>query len=152
MDPTILTLIPIISLSIPIIAIIMGIGIAAFSMALNYRKRKEMFTLYHQERMAAIEKGMELPPLPDAFFSENLNPAQRSGHRALLRGMILLFVGITLFGGFWYQERTDTGIYALVPAAVGLAYLIYYFTVGRKEALANAAAERAAEAGSIEPA
>src|SRR5258707_256231 len=55
---------------IPIIAIVLGIGLAIVSAFLNYKRRKDMFALYHQERMAAIEKGVELPPLPESFFGD----------------------------------------------------------------------------------
>ena len=66
---------------------------------LNYRKRKDMFALYHQERMAAIEKGIELPPLPEDFFHEepSADASRRSSHGTLLAGLILVFLGLTLY-------------------------------------------------------
>jgi hypothetical protein len=137
-------LLPFVSLLIPIIAIVMGIGIATLAIFLNYRKRKEMFVLYHQERMAAIEKGIELPPLPDAFFTDDAKSYRaRSPHRPLLVGLVLLFIGLILFAAFYFQGNLNTALFTLVPAGIGLAYLIYYFTVGRKEAVEWAAAEKA---------
>ena len=53
---------PVVALFIPIIAIIFGVGIGMLALYLGYRKRKELFVLYHQERMAALEKGVDLPP------------------------------------------------------------------------------------------
>ncbi len=107
----------------------------------DYRKHKEMFALYHQERMAAIEKGSELPPLPDDFFHEAVKPSRRSPHGTLLVGLIMLFIGLTLYLALHFTvQATDTGgdgaLYALIPAGIGVACLIYYFTVGRKLALA----------------
>jgi hypothetical protein len=125
----------ILAMFIPIIAIVMGIGMGMLSIYLNYQKRKEMFALYHQERMAAIEKGIELPPLPEDFFHEDGGPSRRSPHRTLLTGLILLFIGVTLYFALHFTIP-GTALYALVPGGVGAAYLIYYFTVGRKMAAA----------------
>lgn len=136
-------LIPLIALLIPIIAIIMGLGLGALAMFLGYKKRKEMFMLYHQERMAAIEKGIELPPLPEGFFTEDGRPFRRSPHRTLLVGLILMFIGLILFGDFYYQGSIESALFSLIPAGIGMAYLIYYFAVGRKEALALQEAEKA---------
>ena len=128
---------------VPIIAIVMGIGIGMLTVYLNYRKRKEMFALYHQERMAAIEKGIELPPLPEAFLAEDGKmPGPASPHRHLLGGLILLFIGLAVTIAL-YVEVHDHFLWGLIPAGIGLALLIYYFTVGRKEAQAIEAAAKA---------
>ena len=126
---------------IPIVAIVMGIGIGMLSIYLSYRKRKEMFALYHQERMAAIEKGIELPPLPEDFFHEDGMSSRRSPHGTLLSGLVLVFIGITLYLALHFTAaRSDEGggaaLFALIPAGIGAACLIYYFTVGRKLAAA----------------
>jgi hypothetical protein len=126
---------------IPIIAIVMGMGSGMLGMFLNYRKRKEMFALFHQQRMAAIDKGIELPPLPDDFFREAEAPMRRSFHGTLLAGLILLFIGVTLYVSMHFTvPRMDNGgdpsLYALIPAGIGAANLIYYFAVGRNHARA----------------
>lgn len=133
----------IIAVSIPIVAIVMGIGIGMLTVYFNYRKRKEMFALYHQERMAAIEKGIDLPPLPDAFFAEDGKP--RSPHRGLAVGLVWLFVGLALLVALYFNHEGEAALYALIPVAVGIAYLIYYFVVGKKEA-EDLEAERKAKA------
>ena len=53
------------ALLIPILAVVLGLATAMLTINLSYRKKKEMFTLYHQERMAAIDKGIEIPSIPD---------------------------------------------------------------------------------------
>jgi hypothetical protein len=134
---------------IAIIAIIMvfmvpilAIGLGMLTIYLNYRKRKEMFALYHQERMAAIEKGIELSPMPQDFFLENSDPPRRRlSHGTLLGGLVLLFLGLTLYVALHVTvPRMDAGgdvaLFALIPAGIGVACLIYYFTVGRKLAAA----------------
>jgi hypothetical protein len=123
------------ALMIPIVAVVMGIGIGMLAIILNHRKRREMFALYHQERMAAIDKGIDLPPLPEAFFTDNGKPA--SPHRHLLKGLVWLFMGVGLLIAL-VLGHYRSALFALVPIGLGLAYLIYYFTVGRKAATASA--------------
>ena len=132
----------IIALLIPIVAIVMVFGTGMLSIFLHYRKRRDMFALYHEERMAAIDKGIELPPLPEDFFHEDgAKQRGRSSHGTLLGGLVLLFVGLTLYLALHFTvPRTDGGgdpaLYGLIPAGIGAACLIYYFAVGRKLALA----------------
>jgi hypothetical protein len=114
----------IIGVSIPVVAIVLGIGIAMLAMYLDFRKKREMIQLHHAERMAAIEKGIELPPLPDDYFSGG--KAGPSGPARTRRtGLVLTFLGIGIslglwgsgvVGGFWW--------WGLVPLALGLAFLL----------------------------
>jgi len=137
-------------LLIPLSAIVLGIGVGMLAIYLEYRKRKEMFALYHQERMAAIDKGIELPPLPEEFFGADCGKPV-SPHAKLLGGLIPLFVGLALFVALRYNARSSVALYALIPIAVGLAMLIYYFTVGRKEAEAIEAAKKEKSAMTMRP-
>jgi nucleotide-binding universal stress UspA family protein len=57
------------SFALPIILTSLGIFVVVLAITLSYLKRKHIFTLYHQERMAALEKGVDLPPLPDALVA-----------------------------------------------------------------------------------
>lgn len=141
--------IKVMALSIPIIAIVMGIGIGMLAIYLRYQRQKSMFELFHQERMAAIDKGIEPPPIPEEFFSDDGKPY--SPHRALLVGLVFTLTGLGLLVAFyWYHP--DKVYYALVPIGFGLAYLIYYFTVGRKQAEAIEAKRQAqSEAASRPP-
>jgi len=119
------------ALMIPIISIILGIGCGMFALYLNYQKRKSMFTLYHQERMAALEKGVDLPPLPDALFSEEDRPANPRRH--LLKGLAWLFTGLGLGIALFFTVAGDWALFCLVPVGLGTAHLIYYFVEGRRE-------------------
>lgn len=136
-------IVDIIGIFIPIIAIVMVLGTGMLGMYLGYRRRKDMFALYHQERMAAIEKGIDLPALPEDFFRETDRRQRRlSSHNTLLGGLVLVFIGLTLYLALHYSgvrtdEGGDAGLFALIPAGIGAACLIYYFTVGRKLALAR---------------
>jgi hypothetical protein len=138
----------ILALFIPILAIVMGIGNGMLSIYLNYRKRREFFALYHQERMAAIEKGIELPSLPQDFFQGEGKPSRPPSHRTLLSGLILVFLGLTLlialhFTKVMTEQGGDLSLWALLPVGVGAACLVYYFSVGRKLALAMEAERKA---------
>ena len=130
----------ILGVMIPIIAIVMGLGVAMLAIYLDYRKRRDMFALYHEERMAAIDKGIELPPLPEGFFPDEAR--RRSPHRQLHKGLVLLFLGVALMVALFFN-RPQATLWALLPIGIGLANLVYYFAVGRKEAEALLAAQAA---------
>ena len=106
-----------------ILIIVTGFGVVA--LLLEHRKRKEMVALYHQQCMAAIEKGLEVPP-PLEYRKPRLLD------RYLLNGLIWLFIGLTLFVALYVNEGITSALYALVPAGVGFAHLICYFAVGKK--------------------
>ena len=116
---------------IPIIAIVMGIGIGMLSLFLDYRKKQNMFALHHKERLAAIEKGMEAPPLPPEFFQDGRRCRVRSPSDYLRRGLVLLFVGIAISVALYNTQR-QAYLWGLVPAAVGVAQLLFYYFEGRK--------------------
>jgi len=114
------------ALMIPIISIFMGIGIAMLAIFLDFRKKRDMFAMHHKERMAAIEKGMEVPPLPPEFFRDGRACRPRVHGDFLRRGLVLLFVGIAVSAALYNSER-DAFLWGLVPAGIGLAQLLYYF-------------------------
>ena len=120
----------VLALMIPIVAIVMGIGIGMLSLLLDYRKKREMFAMHHKERLVAIEKGMEVPPLPPEFFQNGQRrpwtPAQN-----LRRGLILLLVGGAVTAAL-YNGYNHSYMWGLVPAAVGVALLLTYFIESRK--------------------
>jgi hypothetical protein len=123
-----------IALLIPIVAIVMAMSIPIVAIILKHRKQQAMFALYHQERMAAIEKGVELPPVPDAFFYEDGPKRPASPHRRLLAGLVWLFVGLAVTGALFFSGHRPNAWFGLIPTGIGAAYLIYYFVVGKREA------------------
>jgi hypothetical protein len=126
---------------IPIIAIFMSLLIPIVYQITDYRRRRDIVEAHHKERMAAIERGMEIPPLPDTFF----NPLDRNKRpRHLLTGMIWFFIGGALFLALGAVAGDEVRYFGLIPAGVGLAFLIYYFIEGRHEAEAFRAKEAAA--------
>jgi hypothetical protein len=79
---------------VPLMAIMFGIGvplsIPIIWIVLNYRKRRRLMELHHTERMAAIERGMEIPPLPLELI-DGRSARRRS---SLLPGLVWFFIGL----------------------------------------------------------
>jgi Domain of unknown function (DUF6249) len=112
----------VLTMLIPIVAIVMGVSIGMLSLYLQFRRKRDMFQLHHIERMTAIDKGIELPPLPPEFFQDTRQP-ELAPIRHRRNGLILLFLGTAVSVALW---GTDVPAYwwGLVPAAVGLALLL----------------------------
>ena len=116
---------------VPLVAIVFGAGIP-FSIpiiwiALNYRKRRRLMELSHAERMAAIERGMEVPPLP----LELIDGQSRRRRSSLLPGLVWFFIGLAMVAGSLSSGDELPVVFGLVPLGIGLAYLIYYAVEGR---------------------
>jgi hypothetical protein len=95
---------------------------------LDYRRRRDIVEAHHKERLAAIERGMDLPPLPESFY-QSIRPARRSSY--LLPGLVWLFIGIGLFIALG-EVGGNLRNFGLIPAGIGLALLIYHAVEGRK--------------------
>jgi len=116
---------------VPILGIIFAVGlplsIPIVYIALNYRKRKHLMELSHAERMAAIERGMEVPPLP----LELINGQSRRRRSSLLPGLVWFFIGLAMVAGSISIGDDLPVVFGLVPLGIGVAYLIYYAVEGR---------------------
>jgi len=112
-------------LMIPILSIALGVAIAIVAIIASHREKTQRAELRHRERLAAIEKGMELPPDP----VEPENGKKGSGLRG---GVTSLLVGVVLYFALREVADDDVALFGLIPAAVGLANLVFYFLEGRK--------------------
>ena len=114
---------------VPIVAITFGCGFipAIIWIILSYRKRRRFMELHHAERMAAIERGMDIPALPLALIDGN------SGRRtsSLRPGLIWLFIGIALFISM-QVDGDFPALPGLICVAIGGALLVYYFVEGKR--------------------
>jgi len=117
------------ALLIPLLAVAISLGALIVWIVATHRRRVREIDSRHKERMAAIERGLELPPEPHV---EAAPIAPRA--RYLLRGLIWLGVGlaITLGGHSWLEA--PMGGSGWIAVAVGVAYLIFYFVEGHKAA------------------
>jgi hypothetical protein len=141
----------VVAVFIPIVAIVMSLAIPMVYAITDYRRRRDIVEAHHKERLAGIERGMEIPPLPEAFFKP-LGRVERPRH--LLTGMIWLFVGIAVFLFLGAVADSSVAYLGLIPAGVGAAFLIYYFVEGRKELAefkVREAAANAATGTAVEP-
>jgi hypothetical protein len=126
----------VVAIFIPIVAIFMSLLIPIVYSIVDYRRRRDVIEANHRERLAAIERGVDLPPLPESFYL----PYQRTRRpRHLLAGLIWLFVGLAIFIALGAVAGDEVRFFGLIPAGVGLAFLIYYLVEGRKEAAPEAA-------------
>jgi hypothetical protein len=117
-------------LLVPIFSISAVFSIPIILIVLNYRKRRRLMELHHTERMAAIERGMDLPPLPIELIDGRAVRRRRS---SLLPGLVWFFIGLAVFAG-WLITGFDDDlpvVGGLIPLGIGLAYLIYYGVEGR---------------------
>jgi hypothetical protein len=117
------------ALGIPIVAIVMGIGIGMLALVLDYRRKRDFFQLHHAERMAAIEKGLDVPPLPPELF-EGRRP--RTPANYLFRGLLWLLMGLSLGIAIFTSSHVMAGaVWGILPMSVGIANLLYYFLSAR---------------------
>jgi hypothetical protein len=128
----------VVAIFIPIIAIVMSLSIPIVFAIVDYRRRRDIVEAHHRERMAAIERGMEIAPLPESFFM-GLEKKRRPG-ASLLTGLVWLFIGVGLYLGLAAVAGRDVANFALIPAGIGVAFLVYYFVEGRKDAASAGAA------------
>jgi hypothetical protein len=141
--------VPILGVMIPIVAIVFGIGFVMLWVYFDYRRKRELYQLYHAERMAAIEKGMELPPLPADFFRDTRRRAA-PGVRSRRWGLILLFFGVATCVALRSSGAGGAWCWGLVPTGVGLALLISSRFEAEK-ASATAASDVSRDSGAPNP-
>jgi hypothetical protein len=145
----------ILAMVIPIVAIVLGLGVATLKLWLDFRKKREILQSHHAERMAAIEKGIELPPLPPQFYenersslSADLVHAQLKGGymglRYLRSGLVWLLVGIAISLALYsdHDHSHHAAWWGGVPIAYGLSKLLFYFIANRMNGGAEAPADQ----------
>ena len=117
-----------VTVMIPIFAIVFGVTVAIFAIMTAHREKTLRVELRHKERLAAMEKGLELPP----ELEDPDNGGKRSRSGSLRSGLIGVGVGIVLYFALDRLAGDDIALFGLIPAAVGLANLIFYVIEGRK--------------------
>jgi hypothetical protein len=115
------------ALFLPILGMILGVAIAIVAIVAAHRQKMQRNDMRHKERMAAIEKGLEIPP-------EAVEPVNGARNASSLRsGVSSLLVGIILYFALRAVAGSEVAIFGLIPAAIGLANLAFYFFEGRKK-------------------
>ena len=123
---------------IPIIAIIGAFATGMFSVYHRVQREREMLRLYHVERMAAIEKGIELPPLSAELVSDHsYSYGGRCGTaRRRYRGVVMFLVVVAVTLALWQSPgASGQWWWGLVIVAVGLGQLVIGFLERRDQTL-----------------
>ena len=132
--------VPIVALSIPIVAIIGGIT----SGIIRTLGRQRLIELAQRERIAAIERGVDpakLAPLPVAALDDepetwNMSAFDRDRRRAqglMIGGIVTLAVGLSLMAFLNFMEdHGNAWAVGIIPASVGFALLLCSFLVRPK--------------------
>jgi hypothetical protein len=130
--------VPLMAMSIPIVAIVGGITAGIVRML----QRQRAFEMIQRERIAAIERGLD----PDKIASLQrpllyddhgvyTDPVMASEHRRqglMIGGLVTLFVGIALsvfLYGVADHEEHSVWLVGMIPAAVGVALLLSSFLI-----------------------
>jgi hypothetical protein len=108
------------ALLIPILGIVLGVAIAIVAIVASHREKQKRIESRHRERLAAIEKGIDLPPDPEPEAAPKSSTSLRSG-------LMGLFIGVVLYFALDQIADDDVALFGLIPAAIGLANLISYF-------------------------
>ena len=114
------------ALLIPILGIVLGIGVAIIAIIAAHREKLKRVEARHRERLAAIEKGIELAPDPEPDAGVKKTSSLKSG----LSGV---FIGAVLYFALYHVVDEDVALFGLIPAALGFATLISYFVEGRNK-------------------
>ena len=120
---------------IPIVAITLGIAIGSLAIWSEHKRKLELIDRLHKERMLALEKGVEPPALPPAMVGNLASKPQPRflWPRAMRNGLMLLFCGVVLYFAVDNAGGEEGAIFMLVPAALGLANLIYAAVIWKQE-------------------
>lgn len=126
-------LIPLLALSIPIVAIVGGITAGIFRMF----ARQRTFEMIQRERIAAIERGLDPDKIaslqrPQLFddprdFGDPNMAHERRRQGLLIGGIVTLFVGIAFavfLNGVTDGDDKNVWMVGLIPASVGVALLL----------------------------
>lgn len=118
------------AMAIPIVAIIGGI-IAGIVRIVGRQRAQE---LARRERIAAIERGVDissLPALPDDSAGDTYGGREtRTRQGLLVGGLVTLFAGLGL--GFmlrYLETSSDAWAVGAIPVCIGTALLLSYFLI-----------------------
>jgi cadmium resistance protein CadD (predicted permease) len=126
-----------IAVFIPIVAIVMGISVAIISVWTEHKRKAQLLEQNHRERMHAIEKGIELPALPPNLVGLSNGPSTASAAKSLRSGVMLLLIGVLLFFAIDTAGGREGALFGLIPAAIGVANLLYAAIQWKKENPSN---------------
>ncbi|MGC9513986.1 MAG: DUF6249 domain-containing protein [Fidelibacterota bacterium] len=96
---------------VPLGIMIPFFGVIAYLIYISFKEKE----LVHSEVMKALEMGVDVPEISMRKKVDNLK-----------RGLVLVTFGIALFIALWITTELKYASWALLPLAVGIAYLLYH--------------------------
>jgi hypothetical protein len=119
---------------IPIVSIIFGIGIGMLAIWSDHKRRSQLLEQSHKERMAALEKGLPMPDVPAGLVGRmhHDDNGVNAVPRAVRNGLVLVGVGAVLFFALTQVAGERVALFGLLPAAIGMANLVYAWMLARK--------------------
>jgi hypothetical protein len=122
--------VPQIALLIPILAIVLGIGVAFWAIYWGHQTRK----LKYEERRHMIERGM-VPPEMRSEDDEDEDDKPMTPEQCFKTGIIMTFLGVGLgLGYFVLRDSYDDGpppwvlgVGGSIVGMIGLGNLVYFF-------------------------
>lgn len=123
----------VIGVFIPIVAIVMGIGIGMMALWSEHKRKSQLLDQLHRERLHALDKGLELPPIPGNLAGSGDGSAPASAAKSLRSGVMLLLIGGILCVGISQTGGDEAAWFGLIPAAVGVGNLLYALVQWNKE-------------------
>ncbi len=123
----------VVAIFIPITAIVMSLGIGMLFIWSDHKRKAQLLEQNHRERMQAIDKGLELPPVPVNLVGTTNGPSTASAAKSVRSGVMLLLIGIVLFFAITVVGAKEAALFGLIPAAIGVANLVYAAILWNKE-------------------
>lgn len=129
---------------IPVVAIVMSLGIGMLGLWADHKRRSQMLEQLHRERMAAIEKGVDPPPMSTDPYADPTQLAKNVANaaRVLRSGVFMLSLGLVLYFALDTVGASRAAVFGLLPGALGLANLAYAAVLFDKERKAEAEKQR----------
>ena len=91
----------------------------------SHQERRRRLEILHQERLAAIEKGIPLPELPLEPPSAGV---PQGGHFSLFPGIVLLTFGVGSMAAFLMtMQLADYWMLPLPIVFMGVGFIFYHF-------------------------
>jgi hypothetical protein len=123
----------VIGVFIPIVAIVMGCGIGMLALWSEHKRKAQLLEHLHRERLHALDKGLEPPPIPAGLAGDGEGSAPASAAKSLRSGVMLLLIGIILWYAIGRVGGGEGAWFGLIPAAVGVGNLLYALILWKKE-------------------
>jgi hypothetical protein len=119
---------------VPISAIVLGIGAGMLAIWTEHKRRSQLLEQTHRERMLALEKGVPVPEIPEALINSKApsKDPRSAVANAIRNGVMLVGIGVVLYFAMDRVADEDVALFGLIPAAVGLANLVYAGLLARQ--------------------